>query len=632
MRASTANRVALGLALAASIAGAGAAGAAAPAPVEYLYVEANEGGSSGGHVALRLGDSVFHFQQQDDWLVLLRDDVRDFFHEYVLAGNRTVHALRLELADYTAALLLARFEARQRAESRQREWLEALRADRRLLDAQLGDGEPHARAGPERESVLAVPGAGFFEAKPPAPERRDRRLLALRARVEARYGAGFVDARLVALRAQRARLAPQPMPPLPSLDAMSLPPLVDSYARRHADLVAAESALAVLRDAPGLAGGAAFALPGAPLTQPERTRLCASGEPLSQELVDLAGGSRPDWGVAFLLGAARLLALADGCERGALLVLEAYDGSEPDAVAAPQPAALALLTRDAERAALEARLRFLSGPWSEPRLSDLESSANRAAELARVAREGGPLRLPPGRLVPRRPAVRVALAPAPVSRPRLLAVRALARQRESEAARRLSALHVYRLLTHNCVTEIFRTIDAAFGDSREEIELRLGGFVDPVAYGHFVPFVSARAVRAAYRVAEERTIPSLRIARARRLAASEGWIATSLRELSPLSARAYASATADSGFLFFSDGASALRPLLGAANLLAGAGETLVGVLRAPADGGSRLSAGLRGVFWSVPELFFFSVRKGTNEYVPPEWQDWLDAQIAPAS
>ena len=58
---------------------------------------------------------------------------------------------------------------------------------------------------------------------------------------------------------------------------------------------------------------------------------------------------------------------------------------------------------------------------------------------------------------------------------------------------------------------------------------------------------------------------------------------------------------------------------------------TLLGLLLAPRDGGAQLLAGLRGIFWSLPELAFFSVRKGSNEYVPPEWIAALEVEVAAA-
>ena len=37
----------------------------AGATFDYLYVESNEGDSSGGHVAIRTGPKVYHFQNKD---------------------------------------------------------------------------------------------------------------------------------------------------------------------------------------------------------------------------------------------------------------------------------------------------------------------------------------------------------------------------------------------------------------------------------------------------------------------------------------------------------------------------------------------------------------------------------------
>jgi LmbE family N-acetylglucosaminyl deacetylase len=48
--------------------GAGAAGDATGTSFAYLHVEANEGGSSGGHAAIRLGAQTFHFQFHDGML------------------------------------------------------------------------------------------------------------------------------------------------------------------------------------------------------------------------------------------------------------------------------------------------------------------------------------------------------------------------------------------------------------------------------------------------------------------------------------------------------------------------------------------------------------------------------------
>ncbi|HVN36924.1 MAG TPA: hypothetical protein VMW19_01965 [Myxococcota bacterium] len=594
----------------------------AQTPVEYLYAESNEGGSSGGHVALRIGDEVFHYQQRERLLALLRTDLADFLTEYALAGNRTLHALRLGVSEETAARLRRGFGARQLAASRQLERVAQLRADRELLEQAVA-GVP--------ELALDLPGAGFFAERfpAPAPQHPDASLARVRARIGALYGEGFVASRIEALREQMSRLAPAPQQGWGPVDADAEPPFEIGYAETLGDLASALTAFEVIRDARPLREGSAVAVDpdSSPLEPEARAALCGQQDALEDSLATLAGSSRPDAGGALLLGAARLEALSASCQRGTWLVLDAFAGSDRASLAAPQPRALELLSRDADAARARAQLRLLEGAFDERRLSELEATSARAAELRRAA-PLGVLRVADTRPVPARPAPRADLPRPQQDAAALEAVLGLARLREVEAERAVAALQAYHLTSRNCVTELFRTANHALGDSRDAVESALGGYLDPDASGLFVPFVSAAAVRAHDRVVSEREVPSLRALRIAALREREGPLATALRELSPLTARSYERATADSPFLFFADRAPALRPLFGAANLATAAGASLIGLAEAPFDRGARLAGGLRGMLWSLPELAFVGVRKGTNEYVSPEWVEVAKAAL----
>ena len=85
------------------LAGLGHPAAAETGPgVEYLYVESNEGGSSGGHVALRVGDDVFHFEHRSPGILVLgRDDFDHFRYRYSVLENRTIHVSRLAVSGAT---------------------------------------------------------------------------------------------------------------------------------------------------------------------------------------------------------------------------------------------------------------------------------------------------------------------------------------------------------------------------------------------------------------------------------------------------------------------------------------------------------------------------------------------------
>jgi hypothetical protein len=83
---------------------------------------------------------VFHYQNEEGQLRLLRDGLADFLGEYALAGNRRVHALRIGVSEETARLLRDGFAARQRAAARQQDRLVTLRAERALLEQAASGG------------------------------------------------------------------------------------------------------------------------------------------------------------------------------------------------------------------------------------------------------------------------------------------------------------------------------------------------------------------------------------------------------------------------------------------------------------------------------------------------------------
>jgi hypothetical protein len=89
-----------------------------------------------------------------------------------------------------------------------------------------------------------------------------------------------------------------------------------------------------------------------------------------------------------------------------------------------------------------------------------------------------------------------------------------------------------------------------------------------------------------------------------------------LRESNTLTSTVYRPRSADSKFLFFTDDTLLLRPLFGIFNLLAGLGESLAGIATLPAAGPERLLAGTRGMLFSLPELVFVNIRKGSMAYV----------------
>jgi hypothetical protein len=587
--------------------------------VDYLYIDANEGGSSGGHTALRLGDVVYHYQFERPGVLHLEGEPSDDFDaRYRVLENRTIRLSRVPVDDETFDLLVEEFRRRGVAQETLRACRASLAADARLLEAIRA-----ARHG--GSAGVPVAAAGFFSATIPAPpsEVEETALRRLRARVAEAYGTEFLDRRVEDLRRGIAAL------PVGDAWEPGAPAIDDAVAcrapwSRWEDDAAGLAALMALRDARALVPDAVVAT-GAALEREERPRVEELARALDERLLELVRASHPGWGFALAVVLARRAALERTLAAGEWQLLDAYPPDakrlDPAAVAYRRDA-LAELADVARTDFAAARREVVAGSLSELALGGVEATGNRMAELARALR-GGSLRLFGGALLPVRPATW--LRPESVASAAVLdAAIGEARARERRFGRAVESLHAYDLIRRNCVTELFRTMESAVARATppgvspdDELARRLGGRVSVEGSLAFIPFVSAAAVESHLAVSQTAELPSYRLDRVSGLEAEHGRLRTWLREGNTLTSTIYRRNPDDSFFVFFTDDTVALRPVLGAANLVAAAGASVAGLVTIPLDHGARLRAGLRGALFSLPELAFVNIRKGSFTHAP---------------
>ena len=568
--------------------------------IDYLYVDANEGGSSGGHAGLRVGDDVFHFEyRRPGILVLRRETFDEFRHQYTGLENRTIEASRIPVSEETFRLVRERFRRRHIVQRRQLEVLDRLRADRRILEEMLQGG-------------VGLDGAGFFFGEGRAA---DPTLLALRQRVLDTYGANFIMERVEALRRRLAALEPQGAPEhTREVSVDETPAPVYGFPQRYRDTLTALAALAVLATARPMLPEAALTAAGTELrlSEAEALMLPELSDTLAASLVRLLDSHRPDWGFPLLLGMARLAALERTRESGHWVFLDAFplDAEVIErARVAGNPEVVTAMLRDARaeldvvRVRLASRLRG-DGIFGEREFVDLEDAGNRVAEIRRALDEGRDLRVPRHLLLPARRGLRPAvLAPSSAA---LAASLAAVREREEAYGRVLERLYQYHLVTRNCVSEIFRELDFALIGDHVEVDGSLS----------FIPAFSAHTVNERYGVSEVFRILSHRRAGLARLYGAGNPLRAYLRESNTITSTLYRRNSRDSTFLFFTDDLVVARPVFGAMNLITGVVTSVVGLVTAPFDRGRILRAGARGVVFSLPELFFQNIRKGSFEYV----------------
>lgn len=613
---------------------------------EYLYIVANEGSSSGGHTAIRFGRDVYHFQNEKGLLVLRRDRADEFFFEYALLDNRAIHSTRIAVSRETYSGLVDQFRRRHRAQEAQIGVGTGLREDRILLER----FRDHAKTSPEppSERSLAIPGLGYFESQPsdqPAAESNSigeihsETLGILHEAVLRAHGPKFLAKRRGALlEALRTLVHEDPVhwaAPSPT-SAYDHPPFARAYSSRWVDLTAGLAALDVLENARRLEITRQHAPDGEDfaLDTKERQTLKRIANDLRDRLVSLVSSRREDWGQTLLVGMARLSALDRSVASGHLVFLDSF----PDTTKFVDKAILdrqddvgtmMLLENQRQFEGARAYLRDTEDA-GELAWERLEERSNRFFEIRRALRENADLRVARGHLVPSR----AALYPLPLSLahdPAQLAddiEGAVFRERDySNAMRRI---HRYRLLDQNCATALFETINDSFGGSIESSREHLGGHVASRNALSFIPFISAREVNDRYTVVARETIPSYRQMRLRTMRNHESSFRVALRESNTFTATAYERSPSDSFFVFFTDNAPLLRPLLGAVNLTAALFQSVLGIATAPIDHGSHLTRGLRGAFVSLPELVFANIRKGSNDWIPREHRSLepLEAEI----
>jgi hypothetical protein len=595
---------------------------------EYLYVRAHEGNASGGHAAIRFGASTFDFQRDAGWLVPRREDSRHFQHLYRTLENRSIEVSRVAATPATVVGLRDTFERRLLAQSRQLEVLDELHRDVALLEA-LGS------AGDVRVSVR---GAGFFAPNTALTNDAPPAWIALRRRIVERYGGDWLGKRRATVQQslRKASLAPADVGTL-AIDPLVYPVAGPSLSRRIEEAHAALAAIDAIEQPQPLAAGVRAgetlgADPALELDTASQDRLRRARARLEDAAVALAGSRRPDWGEVFLLAAARLVTIDESLSTGRLVTLDALP---PDAralrVSKRRRALAPAMLAEAREDLAAARLRFFAGSgFGELEFGALEEAASRVAELRAVSNGAPVMRDAPGPLLPAGRAT-VAAAGLPATTPADLArVLAAARDAERSFRRALEAQYRYDLVTRNCVSELFRTVEAALAADEgasatddpkavqdfvaRESERRLGGYVAPTARANFIPFVSSHNVRERWEVIERVQLPSARL----HAVAREGTLRGALRESNVFTSTLYTPVDHSGFFVFFTDQNWPLRPLLGAINLGAALARSGVGVLQLPFDRGRGLREGLDGALWSLPELFFSNIRKGTNDYVPP--------------
>jgi hypothetical protein len=612
--------------------------------VEYLHIEAGSGASGGGHAALRFADTTYHYVYAEPGIIESAAEANDSFdYAYRGLGNRSIHASRIVVEDDVYDALAEAFERRHITQQKQLEVLDAAVNDQALI-AILRE----QRCGSETDPAIArqvyeirevreirLHAAGYFSSASrsesgtrsvpsiagPATALRRTPIAELGAEVEREHGAGYLAGRKRAVEDEIARLAFAPAT-ASGIAFATIPPRSVGFAERYETLALASAALDILLNERTPIPNAYRSIDDSarPLTQSDLATLIARNADLRSSLLKLVTSRRRDWGYPMLVGMARLVALDASLRSGRLVIPDSLDDAAAwvsvETLLADPPVVRALLQE--RRGTFEqARDELFAAPaTNEAAWSRFEVAASAVIDLEHaVLRGDGVVRAYATTMLPSRSAEPDSTFPVPAAACDVLDQWVdLAAAATASIRDRLREVYRYNVTSRNCVTELFRTMEAASSsfdlEAQPTVDAGLG----------FVPFISAARVNQTYPIDERSTLPSYRKYWLSRLSEARGGLRVALRESNTLTSTLRHPDDRDDVFLFYTDDTVALRPLYGAINAGVGAGASLLGLAMLPFDRGERLTTGVRSVVFSLPELVFVNLRKGKNSVLPWAW------------
>ncbi|MDZ4197701.1 MAG: hypothetical protein U1E27_00285, partial [Kiritimatiellia bacterium] len=355
-----------------------------------------------------------------------------------------------------------------------------------------------------------------------------------------------------------------------------------------------------------------------PLNDSERAAITALREDIAESIIALLRSERPEHGKALLLQVARYHTTSHTVANRRLATLDPFSDTavfKPLSELSGREPHFDLVLKEAgyDVAAFRAAVVLLEGAERSQAYNRLEDAQGRMVELEHLALDGDPVRVEAGYLTPSRG--RRVPVPPDLSAGDFSAALRTTRRNATVYRNYVRASAAYNLITRNCVTELVQLVNGSF-DSPCETAEALGGYMEPGSRLSFIPFRFSKLADETYAVQETIRLPSYRLRRVAELR-TEGGYGIWLRENNTFTSTIYTPWHADTTFLFFTDDVVWPRPILGAANLAYALVHTPVGIVRSPFDRGRHLRRSLRGVLFTLPELAFFNIRKGSFQATP---------------
>ncbi|MEM7182513.1 MAG: hypothetical protein AAF518_16485 [Spirochaetota bacterium] len=572
---------------------------------EYLYVDANTGQSSGGHTAVKFQDTVFHFQFFPDKIFrIVRETWESFRYTYAVVENRNIVSFSIQVSQVNYEKVLQRFQHLYLAREKQIRQLEYFQTDVAILSTVLH---------PEKK-YFSLPAAGYIVPKYASnrrlfPEINSKLCLSQLAKLKRQLqNFSFPEARIGKLSFAK--------------DLYTNAFAKFSFSKKYLSLLYAYQFWSLLKQGMQLQKNSFFALSRKELSFQEKIRLKQVLSFWRSYIYSSLKKDKPNYR-SLLVNLARILVIQKSLQENRLFFLNAFV-EQQKSLPLPLRAALTKRQKAIRLNWNKQRLRFFSDKQihSEIAYHALEDMANRNYQLRMSLANS---RLPwvsQRKILPLRSGEVIIL---PHTNQSLLR-RSITTSRSNlyKYRRYLQEKYHFDLIFKNCTTEIFHVFNESFRIGKNDKQMPLGFYINADSGLTFIPFYAAYEVEKKYKVVAKKEILSIRRMYLR-WKSQKGKASQFLEKenFAPTSS-IFRFSESKQAFLFFTDDSFWLRPGYGLINSMAGLGQFLYGLPKAPFDKGKTARYGLQTVLFSLPEIFFFNIRKGYFPHISKQEEDNL--------
>ncbi|PJZ77222.1 hypothetical protein [Leptospira neocaledonica] len=577
--------------------------------LDFIYVDANIGQSSGGHSALRFDDTVIHFQYYPDEIFrVVRESYERFSYSYNTYSNRTSKIARVGISEKDLDKIRTGFEKLALIQFKHLKNLESIRADVQFLK-ELQQPEKNIR----------IRTFGYFK-----KEEGSKSTVSLREELNSTLGKGWLGKLRTQIKAElnsafsggKFAIFSEAPPVQNGIYPFYKEGISSWFLPRLEKL----SVLEILDSGYSLDSETIFLSSGKFLNEEERSKLISLRDSIKLSIIELIKEENSNWGHSVLVNLARYLVLEKSIEEGRLYFLVTF----PESVSQITPTTWSKDKKGVEASStllLEASKTFREERLKTENLNEenyliWEDLENRDWELRTGLSRGISIRNTFDKLSPDLSGNFVFSFPTPEQE--FISKRLLLSEKEEETYyENLKHFYTFKLITKNCTSEIFDSLE--FILNQKEYETVLGKRIDPHSSLTFIPFIAYDSITEKWNIKEETLELSHRKFALEKLYKSNPKWKTYLKESNVFSSSIYQPNPDDSSFVFFTDDTILLRPVYGIVNLGWGIGNFTLGIFTSPFDKGKRAKDGLQSALFSLPELLFFNIRKGTFPNAKPE-------------